>query len=401
MQNKKTIMFCEGNIDGTIGGSYYSLLYLTRGLDKTKYTPVVVFHRDNALIPEYNKAGVRTLVVASFDPILFQSNGKIPLLNPIIKIVQKLANMFGYLFVYGNKYKKLLQENSVDLLHLNNSIIRNNNWIVAASMARVPCITHERGINEHYPAISKFLAKSLKSIISISNSVTDRLTSNGIAAEKIVTIHNGIDPDDVRLKVSDQDILQQLNIGSDFNVIGVIGNIKEWKGQEVAVRAMGKVVDVFPNTVCLLIGDTSKEDTYYQERLKSLITELGLESNIIFTGHVSNVPDYLNVLDIMLHTSIDPEPFGRVLIEAMSLSKPLIASNDGAIPEIVEHGKTGLTFTPGDHQHLAESVISLLQDRGYAEQIGKAGFERLMDNFHINVNVQKTESLYDEILTDG
>ncbi|MCG8488356.1 MAG: glycosyltransferase family 4 protein, partial [Chromatiales bacterium] len=326
MQNKKTIMFCEGNIDGTIGGSYYSLLYLTRGLDKTKYTPVVVFHRDNALIPEYNKAGVRTLVVPSFDPILFQSNGKIPLLNPIIKIVQKLANMFGYLFVYGNKYKKLLQENSVDLLHLNNSIIRNNNWIVAASMARVPCITHERGINEHYPAISKFLAKSLKSIISISNSVTDRLTSNGIAAEKIVTIHNGIDPDDVRLKVSDQDILQQLNIGSDFNVIGVIGNIKEWKGQEVAVRAMGKVVDVFPNTVCLLIGDTSKEDTYYQERLKSLITELGLESNIIFTGHVSNVPDYLNVLDIMLHTSIDPEPFGRVLIEAMSLSKPLIAS---------------------------------------------------------------------------
>ncbi|MEW8628275.1 MAG: glycosyltransferase, partial [Candidatus Thiodiazotropha sp.] len=260
MQNKKTIMFCEGNIDGTIGGSYYSLLYLTRGLDKTKYTPIVAFHRDNALIPEYNKAGVRTLVVPSFDPILFKSDYGIPLLNPVIKIVQKLVNLFGYLFVYGNKYKKLLKENSADLLHLNNSIIRNNNWIVAANLARVPCITHERGINEHYPAISKFLAKSLKSIISISNSVTERLTSNGIAAEKIVTIHNGIDPDDVRLKVSDQDILQQLNIGSDFNVIGVIGNIKEWKGQEVAVRAMRKVVDAFPKTVCLLIGDTSKED---------------------------------------------------------------------------------------------------------------------------------------------
>ncbi|MCG8099014.1 MAG: glycosyltransferase family 4 protein [Candidatus Thiodiazotropha taylori] len=400
MQNKKTIMFCEGNIDGTIGGSYYSLLFLTRGLDRSKYTPVVVFHRDNALIPEYNKAGVRTLVVPSFDPILFQTS-KMPLLKPIIKIVQKLANLFGYLFVYGNKYKRLLQENSVDLLHLNNSIIRNNNWIVAALMARVPCITHERGINEHYPAISKFLAKRLKAIISISNSVTERLTDNGVDREQIVTIHNGIDPDDVRLKVSDQDMLQQLKIGDDFNVIGVIGNIKEWKGQEVAVRAMRKVVDAFPKTVCLLIGDTSKEDAYYQERLKSLITELGLESNIIFTGHVKNVPDYLNVLDIMLHTSIDPEPFGRVLIEAMSLSKPLIASNDGAIPEIVEHEKTGLTFTPGDHDHLADSVIRLLQDRDYAEQIGKAGFDRLMDHFHINVNVQKTELLYERILTES
>ncbi|MCG8043253.1 MAG: glycosyltransferase, partial [Candidatus Thiodiazotropha endolucinida] len=188
MQNKKTIMFCEGNIDGTIGGSYYSLLFLTRGLDRSKYTPVVVFHRDNALIPEYNKAGVRTLVVPSFDPILFQTN-KMPLLKPIIKIVQKLANLFGYLFVYGNKYKRLLQENSVDLLHLNNSIIRNNNWIVAALMARVPCITHERGINEHYPAISKFLAKRLRAIISISNSVTERLTDNGVDREQIVTIH--------------------------------------------------------------------------------------------------------------------------------------------------------------------------------------------------------------------
>ncbi|MCG7911613.1 MAG: glycosyltransferase family 4 protein, partial [Candidatus Thiodiazotropha taylori] len=98
---------------------------------------------------------------------------------------------------------------------------------------------------------------------------------------------------------------------------------------------------------------------------------------------------------------IDPEPFGRVLIEAMSLSKPLIASNDGAIPEIVEHEKTGLTFTPGDHDHLADSVIRLLQDRDYAEQIGKAGFDRLMDHFHINVNVQKTESLYERILTES
>jgi glycosyltransferase involved in cell wall biosynthesis len=238
-------------------------------------------------------------------------------------------------------------------------------------------------------------------IISISNSVTKSLTSNGIESDKIFTIHNGIDPDDVRLKVTENDILQQLNIASDSNVVGVIGNIKEWKGQEVAVRAMREVIDVYPQTVCLLIGDTSENDLDYKIRLKSIIKELGLESNIIFTGHVKNVPDYLNVLDIMLHTSIDPEPFGRVLIEAMSLSKPLIASNDGAIPEIVEHGKSGLTFTPGDHKHLAESIISLLEDKQYAKQIGKAGFERLMDNFHISVNVQKIQSLYDGILADS
>ncbi|MCG8104837.1 MAG: glycosyltransferase family 4 protein [Candidatus Thiodiazotropha endolucinida] len=157
-------------------------------------------------------------------------------------------------------------------------------------------------------------------------------------------------------------------------------------------------MDEYPNTVCLLIGDTAKEDNYYKDRLHVLIRELDLESNIIFTGYINNVSDYLNILQIVLHTSIEPEPFGRVLIEAMSLSKPLVAAADGAVPEIVVNEKTGLTFTPGDHECLAELVIKLLQDKQYAENLGKAGYKRLLDYFHINVNVEKTQLLYDKIL---
>ncbi len=272
--------------------------------------------------------------------------------------------------------------------------------MIGAYLAGIPCITHERGINDHYPLISRLLAAKLKAIISISKSVTDTLKRNGIANENIVTIHNGIDPKAVIGKITNQDILKKLGLNEDQQIIGVMGNIREWKGQEVAVRAMRKIVDEYPNTVCLLIGDTAKEDIYYKDRLHVLIKELGLGSNIIFTGYIKNVSDYLNILQIVLHTSIEPEPFGRVLIEAMSLSKPLVAADDGAVPEIVVNEKTGLIFKPGDHERLAELVIKLLQHKKYAENIGKEGYKRLLEYFHINVNVEKTQLLYDKILSN-
>jgi glycosyltransferase involved in cell wall biosynthesis len=270
--------------------------------------------------------------------------------------------------------------------------------MIAAILARVPFITHERGINDYYPKISRLLSLKIESIISISNSVTDALTKNGIDRRKIETIHNGIDPEEIKRKISGENILKSLGIDTDVNVVGVIGNIKEWKGQEVAVRAMRKIVDAYPNTVCLLIGDTGKGGSNYKNKLRSIIKDLDLESRIIFTGYVKNVPDYLNILNIVLHTSIDPEPFGRVLIEAMSLSKPLIASNGGAIPEIIEDGKSGFIFTPGDHDQLADLVIQLIGDKQSAINLGKKGYDRLINNFHIDVNVKKTQLLYERIL---
>jgi glycosyltransferase involved in cell wall biosynthesis len=398
--NKKKIMYCEGNTDGTVGGSFYSLLFLTSGLNREKYEPIVAFHETHSLLPEYNKASVNTIIIPPYKPVKFIFNNKIlDKFNLLFRIIQKPINLLGYLLVSSFRKRRLLINNGIDLLHLNNSILRNNDWMIAAHMAGIPCITHERGINCYYPFISRFLASKLDAIISISKSVTNILKRNGIKNSNIVTIHNGIDPEKVRSKISEKNILNKLGLRSNVNIIGVLGNIREWKGQEVAIRAMRKIVDKFPNTVCLLIGDTAKQDLYYKHKLQSIIKDLGLESNIIFTGYIKNVSDYLNILQIVLHTSIEPEPFGRVLIEAMSLSKPLIAANDGAIPEIIEHEKSGLTFTPGDHENLAELVIKLMQNKQFAESLGKEGYQRLLDNFHINVNVEKTQLLYDKILS--
>jgi glycosyltransferase involved in cell wall biosynthesis len=397
--SRKNILFYERNVDGTIGGSYFSLLYLTRGLDRSRFNPVVVFHNHHALLEEYDKAGVKTLIIPPYQPVVLKS--EIKLLNSILKIIQKLRNAMGFLVITSYQSLKLMKQYDIDLLHLNNTASGGSNWIIAAFLLKVPCISHERVINTHFSLLPRLLTTKLKAIICISKYVRTVLEAKNIESEKLVTIYNGIDPDEVQLKLTGKDVLQVFNIPSDATVIGVIGNIKEWKGQIVAVRAMRKIVDSYPDAICMLVGDTAEADQYYEDSIRKLIQELGLESNIIFTGYTTNVPDYLNILKVILHTSIHPEPFGRVLIEAMSLSKPIVAANDGAIPEIIEDGVSGLTFRPGDHDHLADRVLTLLADIDYAEKLGRNGYVRLLDNFHIDKNIEKTQILYEEIFSNA
>jgi glycosyltransferase involved in cell wall biosynthesis len=291
-----------------------------------------------------------------------------------------------------------MKQRNISLLHLNNSIIRNNDWMLGAQLARVKCITHERGINQYYPLLARYYARKLNAIICISNAVRDNLRAKQIDPGNLVTIYNAIDPRVVKVDQTEAEIRQQHGIGDNNRLIGVIGNIKEWKGQETAIRAMPEVLRHYPDTLCLLVGDTAEDDMYYKERLLTLMTELGVERHIIFTGYTKNVANYLNAMQLVLHTSVEPEPFGRVLIEAMSMKKPVLGTRAGAVPEIIDEGKTGYTFAAGDDQTLSNAIIELLSDPARADQMGEQGYQRLIDNFHISVNVANTQKLYREIL---
>ena len=106
----------------------------------------------------------------------------------------------------------------------------------------------------------------------------------------------------------------------------------------------------------------------------------------------------MNLMDVVIHASVLPEPFGRVLIEAMALKKPLIGARAGAVPEIIINNKTGLTFQPDNASNLASCIISLLKDPDLARNMGAEGYTRLIETFSIQSNVQKTTAIYDSIL---
>jgi len=282
----------------------------------------------------------------------------------------------------------------IDIVHLNNSILHNHDWMLASMLRNIPCITHERGINNFFPSLARFFGKRLNAIICISEAVKQNMRAHGVDYENMVTIHNGFDPDTAVVRTTPEAIRERHGIREGDLTLGIVGNIKEWKGQETVVRSIDIVRKTFPNVKCLIVGDTSEGDRHYEKRIRDLIDRMDLTRNIIFTGFQKNVPDYINVMDILIHASIDPEPFGRVLLEGMALKKPLVGANGGAVPEIVEEGVSGLTFIPGDPESLAAAISSIASDRSRMKRMGEMGYLRLMERFHIRQNLESTERIY-------
>jgi glycosyltransferase involved in cell wall biosynthesis len=386
----RRVLYVEGNVDGTIGGSFFSLLFLVSGLDRSRYEPIVLFAVPNELQPRFHAAGIRT-VVRGMPPAT-----QLP--TPAGRILAKAINFVRGWILEPMRLARFLRKERIDLLHLNNSITRNHPWMIAARRAGIPCMTHERGINFVFQPRARHLAKGLRAVISISKAVTDNFSERGLGDLPIVTIHNGLDADEMRVTRDPAAVRAELGVPAGSRVVGIVGNIKLWKGQEVVIRAMARLREEFPDVVCLLIGDTSPSDAAYRELIRALIGELGLERTVLITGYRRDVPNYIAVLDIMIHASIDPEPFGRVLLEGMALRKPLVASDGGAVPEIVVDQGTGLLFKPGDPAALAAALATLLRDPARARAMGEAGRERLLAHYSIRRNVERTQEVYEQLI---
>lgn len=391
MSAPKRVLYVEGNVDGTIGGSYFSLLFLVSALDRSRYEPLVVFAADNSLRPRFEERNVRTMVRRPAPPIVMRAPG--------LAWVAKALNFITGAVLEPLRLAFVMRRERIALIHLNNSIVRNHSWMIAARLTRIPCITHERGINPQFKPRDRSLAQGLHAIVCISSAVRDNFVRLGLGHLPLTTIHNGLDPDEMRVTRSAVAVRCELGVDPGARIVGIVGNIKPWKGQEVVIRAVAELREELPNLVCLLIGDTSTDDSAYRVKIQSLVEEQGLIGRVIVTGYRTDVANYVNALEAQIHASVAPEPFGRVLLEAMSLRKPLIASAGGAVPEIVADGVTGFLFEPGDHHALAERLRALLRDPALAAELGRRGRERLEAEFSITHNVRETQRLYDRILS--
>lgn len=401
--NPVKILYCENNVDGTVGGSYYSLLYLVKNVDRQKYHPVVVFYTEHTLLPAYREAGVETHVWKKAYSFTFGSGHHkiwkwLRPLRPIALICQKMLNFLRGFLLPAIERAWYIKRNGIRIVHLNNSVLYNHDWMLAAILAGVKCVTHERGINDWFPPSAKYFAKRLDAVVCISEAVRFNMHERGADFGNLVVIHNGLDPKSMKVEATPDALRAAYGIAPETVVVGMLGNIKAWKGQDTLIRAMARVRREVPDVRCLLVGDTSPSDWEYGQSLHALVASLGLDKQIVFTGFQRNVGDFLRMFDVMVHASVLPEPFGRVILEAMACKKPVIGARAGAIPEIVEEGRTGLTFPPGDADSLAEAIVSVISDRDRIRRFGESGYKRLVNEFHIVKNIEATQRLYERIL---
>lgn len=393
-KSRKRLLFVESNLDGTIGGSYFSLFFLVNGLDKTFFDPLVVFEAYNELIPCFLESGIRVIALTSSKP-LRKNRGSL-----LVRIANRAMASINSITI-GFQHYRFIRREKIDLLHINNGSGAFM-WLIAAKIARVPCVTHQRAmITDAF--ILRLALRCFNSVICISEAVRSSFKNANLDKLPLVTIHNALDPFAVKVTRTSVEIRQVLGIESTKKLVGIVANIQRWKGQDVVIHAINNILQDCPDIVCLLIGALSPneaDDIKFDLELQKLIHDNNLSEHVIMTGYCPDVANFMNALEIVIHASVSPEPFGRVLLEGMALRKPIIACRAGGVTEIVVDGETGLLYNPGDIQDLSDCLRTLYHDPKKCNEMGEAGYSRLVKQFNIKQNISATQDIYLSLLSN-
>jgi glycosyltransferase involved in cell wall biosynthesis len=231
---------------------------------------------------------------------------------------------------------------------------------IASAAARRPLIWHLHDIisPEHFGAVQRrtqiVLANACATkVIVPSQAAASAFVEAGGRAHLVEIVPNGLALS--REPGSPGELRKALGLPAG-PLVGVFSRLAPWKGQHVLVDALARL----PGVGCIVVGDALFGEQAYAMQLKQMVLERGLADRVRFLGHRSDVPTLMQAVDVMVHPSIDPEPFGRTLVEAMLARVPVIATDNGAAPDILEGGRAGTLVAPNDPQALASAIASVL-----------------------------------------
>ncbi len=186
-----------------------------------------------------------------------------------------------------------------------------------------------------------------------------------------------------------------LGIAEDEFAVGIAARLQRWKGQDVVIRAAASLCHARPHARLFVIGDALFGlEADYAASLPRLAALLGIHEQVTFTGFRDDVPDCLAALDVAIHASTSPEPFGLGLIEAMAAGTALVAADGGAVREIVTPGSDAILTPPGDHEALATALLALCDDPEQRQTMAAEGAFTARERFDAVDMAVKVEELY-------
>ena len=398
-----------------MGGGEIALVNLINVLDHWRFRPLVVLAEHGPLVAKLEDSGCDVRVL-ELDPNLVNARKDTLDSASPSRLHQAMATL-----KYAFRLARLAKRESAAIIH-SNSLKADLIGGVAGRLVGIPVIWHVRDhINSDYlpsrvARLFRWLASWLPSItVAISRSVLQELTQSDRRAEE--SNESGDDTGDTinrdaRNRVSRYQLIYD---GCDTRafqenaetvrqrpirpVVSLIGRIAEWKGQDVFIESAAEVLRRGLDAEFRIIGAPLFGEHDYDARLRRRVDELGLGTSIKFLGFRSDITCLLAESTLVVHASTLGEPFGQVIIEAMSAGKPVIATDGGAVPEIIEPDVTGLIVPKNDASAMADAIAQILKDSVCAARMGQAGRERVLARFTIQRTARKVEALYGAMLT--
>ena len=217
-----------------------------------------------------------------------------------------------------------------------------------------------------------------------------------VPADRIAVIPFGVDLDRFNPTVHrGPEDRCRLGIPPERFVVAVIARLDPLKGQAVLIRAFSELLPRHPSLHLLIVGDGGGPEC--RESLESLVAELGIGERVQFLPFTGNVPEVLAAVDLLVLPSLR-EAFGNVIVEAMAMAKPVIASRTGGVPEIIEEGRTGLMVTPSDAADLARKLEMMVQDAGLRIRLAEAGRKLALERYDYRAQVGEFLSLLRDVV---
>lgn len=400
------VLFVEASTGGVVGGSLTGLLHEIRGLDRSRVAPELVLYERKDL-----DSDLRAMEL----PVHYVSRRRMPKEHALLdapayqraKTVEPVRRMLGG----GRQVLRLAVEEGPatlrllrvmrrvrpDVVHLGNGVRANFDGVLACLLSRTPCVCHVKGF-EKYSNRERRAARYIDALVPMTKAVEAHCAAHGVQGRRTRVIYDAVDESGFTPQRSAGEVRAELGMKNGALCIGVIGNIQEWKGQKILVDALARVVREVPETHAFIIGGVHRAGAAYHAQLQERIRELQLEGAISITGFRPDVPDVVNALDVVVHTSVRPEPFGRVILEGMLLGKPVVATAAGGVPEMIRDGETGFLTPPGDAAQLAERLITVLQDAELRRRAGEQARAWAQRQFSLQRHVAEMTALYEELV---
>ena len=385
---RKRLFFVHPNNE--VGGSDIGLVRLIEALGQDRYDIAAVVPAEGPITPLLRAAGARVHLLPMMQLRTLPS--------PTYQ-ARYLAGMWPTV----RDLAALIRRERADLVHTNSLYCLYGGF--AARVARTPHIWHIREIPPAIPvarpALGRMVLGLSRMVISMTHAVSGQVFGGRAADRRMRYIAEGIDLGVWSRGAITRSIRDELGIGRSVPVVGFVARLDPWKGLDVFLEACARVSRAVPEAVFLVSGDAPSGMEAYRDAMIAKAASLGLGERVRFLGwryRMADIPALMAELDVFCHTSISPEPFGAVIMEAMAMGCAVIAAREGGPMEIVEDGVSGILVPPRNPAVLADAIEGLLRDPARRRALGMGARARVEARYAREVYAAELRGLFEEAL---